>query len=526
MKCINCSAEWTVTATVSASITTCPFCGTSLHPQPTSELTSLQSVLKAIIAHSGVDALRNGQRTLAIFADLAPKLRKEKIMLSYLVQCEGHIALLDAMRNSLAEQIAIRGRVAQQMIDIFLISEDIAYGACDCYWEAIGGKTLQESTTRFPTSDSHEIKSAFPLALPTKLSPQPQNSQEYQMASRYQHAIDLFHSALSKEEFQYVEAAFRTLGSYRDSEQMVINASIEWSFRVKKANELYQAFLNHKPEIDPSPTLQKDINLLIREKEDCAAEQNRRPAIQSQLESLRTRRDALSSDIRTIKDRITELSSQTSFFSFFGAKERTTQIENLRRDLSRLEKDYEGVCKNIVATQDSINNIPAPYQARAKIQEIDTKLHQKMSALVAAQQKESKRIQELEAIRTQLLEHKYLIPLIWDPTKTRVLSRDNQIAAEILKIQSLVSQQIDTHKWDNSIIHSNDAMFSTAVDLVLETGQASFSMLQSRLKLGYIRSVNLINEMENKRLVGPSINAKPREILITKEQWESLKTAQ
>lgn len=524
MKCISCNAEWTVSDAISASITICPFCGASLYPQPASELTSLQSVLKAIIAHSGVDALRDGRRTLAIFADLAPKLRKEKIMISYLVQCDGHIALIDALRKSFAEQIAIRGRVAQQMIDNFLISEDIAYRACDCYWDAIGGKVLQESTTRLPTSDSHEIKSAFPPALPAKLPPKSQRSQNYQMASRYQHAIDLFRSALSKEEFQYVEAAFRALGSYRDSEQMAINASMEWSFRVKKANELYQAFLNLKPEIDPSPALQKDIDLLNREKDDCEAEQNRRPALQSQLESLRTRRNTLSSDIRTIKNRITELSSQTSFFSFFGAKERAAQIENLRRDLSRLEKDYEGVCKNVSATQDSINNIPAPYQARSKIQEIDTKLQQKMSALSAAQQKESKRIQELCTIRTQLLEHKYLRPLIWDPTKTRVLSRDNQIAAEILKIQSPVSQQTDTHKWDNSIIISNDAMFSTAVDSVLETGQASFSMLQSRLKLGYIRSINLINEMEIKGLVGPLINAKPREILITKEQWESLKT--
>ena len=53
----------------------------------------------------------------------------------------------------------------------------------------------------------------------------------------------------------------------------------------------------------------------------------------------------------------------------------------------------------------------------------------------------------------------------------------------------------------------------------METGQASVSMLQRRLKLGYARAARIVDEMEEKGIVGPFQGSKPREILITKEQW-------
>lgn len=65
-----------------------------------------------------------------------------------------------------------------------------------------------------------------------------------------------------------------------------------------------------------------------------------------------------------------------------------------------------------------------------------------------------------------------------------------------------------------------DEMFPYAVDIVLETGQASVSMLQRRLHLGYTRSARLIDEMEEKGIIGPFRGSKPRELLITKKQWE------
>jgi len=68
-----------------------------------------------------------------------------------------------------------------------------------------------------------------------------------------------------------------------------------------------------------------------------------------------------------------------------------------------------------------------------------------------------------------------------------------------------------------------DEMLPAAVDVILETGQASVSMLQRRLKLGYARAARIVDEMEEKGIVGPFQGSKPREILITKEQWEARK---
>ena len=71
-----------------------------------------------------------------------------------------------------------------------------------------------------------------------------------------------------------------------------------------------------------------------------------------------------------------------------------------------------------------------------------------------------------------------------------------------------------------------DEMLPAAVDVILETGQASVSMLQRRLKLGYARAARIVDEMEEKGIVGPFQGSKPRAILITKEQWAAKKEGQ
>ena len=75
----------------------------------------------------------------------------------------------------------------------------------------------------------------------------------------------------------------------------------------------------------------------------------------------------------------------------------------------------------------------------------------------------------------------------------------------------------------NSDELDGDEMLPQAVDVILETKQASVSMLQRRLKLGYARAARIVDEMEEKGIVGPFQGSKPRDILITKEQWESMK---
>ncbi len=69
-----------------------------------------------------------------------------------------------------------------------------------------------------------------------------------------------------------------------------------------------------------------------------------------------------------------------------------------------------------------------------------------------------------------------------------------------------------------------DEMLPAAVDVILETGQASVSMLQRRLKLGYARAARIVVEMEEKGIVGPFQGSKPRDILVTKEQWAQMRS--
>jgi len=75
---------------------------------------------------------------------------------------------------------------------------------------------------------------------------------------------------------------------------------------------------------------------------------------------------------------------------------------------------------------------------------------------------------------------------------------------------------------DLSGADEGDELFPAAVEVVLETGQASVSMLQRRLKLGYSRAARLVDQMEERGVVGPFEGSKPRQLLITKAQWQEM----
>ena len=71
-----------------------------------------------------------------------------------------------------------------------------------------------------------------------------------------------------------------------------------------------------------------------------------------------------------------------------------------------------------------------------------------------------------------------------------------------------------------------DELLPQAVDVILESGQASVSMLQRRLKLGYSRAARLVDQMEELKIVGPFEGSKPRQLLITKAQWQEMQFVQ
>ncbi|MCQ1527937.1 FtsK/SpoIIIE family DNA translocase [Lutispora saccharofermentans] len=67
-----------------------------------------------------------------------------------------------------------------------------------------------------------------------------------------------------------------------------------------------------------------------------------------------------------------------------------------------------------------------------------------------------------------------------------------------------------------------DELLKDAISMVVESGQASILMLQRRLKIGYSRAARIIDQMEERRIVGGYEGSKPRKVLISKEQWRDM----
>lgn len=68
-----------------------------------------------------------------------------------------------------------------------------------------------------------------------------------------------------------------------------------------------------------------------------------------------------------------------------------------------------------------------------------------------------------------------------------------------------------------------DEMLPAAIECVVETGQASTSLLQRKLNLGYARAARIIDEMEARGIVGPFEGSRPRQVLISRQQWIEMK---
>jgi hypothetical protein len=75
----------------------------------------------------------------------------------------------------------------------------------------------------------------------------------------------------------------------------------------------------------------------------------------------------------------------------------------------------------------------------------------------------------------------------------------------------------------SSPIYVDDELFVDAVDIVMETVQASVSMIQRTLHIGYGRAARLIDEMENHGIIGSFEGSRPRQIIITDYEWEEMR---
>ncbi len=93
----------------------------------------------------------------------------------------------------------------------------------------------------------------------------------------------------------------------------------------------------------------------------------------------------------------------------------------------------------------------------------------------------------------------------------------------IHQIEKAAEEKSDSKNDNDTEDASNyDDLLPQAVDVIFESGQASVSMLQRRLKLGYSRAARIVDQMEQLKIVGPFEGSKPRQLLITRAQWREM----
>ncbi len=79
------------------------------------------------------------------------------------------------------------------------------------------------------------------------------------------------------------------------------------------------------------------------------------------------------------------------------------------------------------------------------------------------------------------------------------------------------------HGGDRDSDEDSDELLNDAIDVVLQTGQASSSVLQRKLKIGYARAARIIDQIEDRGIIGPLDSSKNRQILISKADWQEMK---
>lgn len=109
---------------------------------------------------------------------------------------------------------------------------------------------------------------------------------------------------------------------------------------------------------------------------------------------------------------------------------------------------------------------------------------------------------------------------------------------EVERVITFIKDQANTNNYSEEIIdtiesgkidmptNETDTLLKDAIDLVVSAEQASVSMLQRRFRIGYNRAARLMDEMEERGIVGAHEGSKPRRVLITKDELEELSNEQ
>ena len=102
-----------------------------------------------------------------------------------------------------------------------------------------------------------------------------------------------------------------------------------------------------------------------------------------------------------------------------------------------------------------------------------------------------------------------------------------EYSEEILEHIEQQAEQVGNNKGGGSGTNDpgddEDELIEEAIEVIMDCRQASTSMLQRRLKLGYSRAARIIDQIEDRGIIGPSEGSKPRQILISREDWQEMK---
>ena len=111
------------------------------------------------------------------------------------------------------------------------------------------------------------------------------------------------------------------------------------------------------------------------------------------------------------------------------------------------------------------------------------------------------------------------ISRVLDFIKSSATVQYDEAMIEAMEKHAIQDGKKGSSSTDSDEDSDSDPMFKQAVEVVIDAGQASTSLLQRRCKLGYARAARIMDEMEQKGVIGPYEGAKPRAVLISRQQW-------
>lgn len=165
MRCENCGTAWSISIQGNSIQKYCPVCGKPIMQGNNVQLASLEETLLVIARDYGLCYLQDSSQALAYFSDLAPHLRKERIMLQHLIQCNGNRILIAALQESPAEQQLRLKQVASKLMNDLFVSESAANLICSGFWNAITVATAPKAKEPTPEElyqESRQLEKSDP----------------------------------------------------------------------------------------------------------------------------------------------------------------------------------------------------------------------------------------------------------------------------------------------------------------------------------------------------------------------------